>query len=524
MAKVVGSDNVKISTGEVTNFLRSRWGLKKLFMELTESRFKQMELWDLDKNGNPKSEWIKRYVDEHGKNKYEIKNWSKRYDHRHHAIDALVVALTEQSHIQRLNNLNKYLQDELTNRKEEFKLAVKEDETILEAFFNLEATRREEIQKQIESSRHFEKPFEDLVKQAKAHLEAMTVSIKPKDKLGIKTDGKGNKQLKIRGALHQETYYGKLNGKDTKTIDISKLSAKDISKIIDSVLKKEIDEHRKKYDSIKEAFTGEGLKAFNENRFQRKKPTELKPPVYKVKGWYSTKEDEESTLQRLYDKNEKLSVVTGDNYLFMVMEKNGKRIFDIASLYDSAILAKEALKKNEDLKQRICEDFRIKHKDKPEKVLFTLQQNNLVYLPENIDDPVLNFNNNEFKEWLNDIENKKKFGKRVYKVAKFTGKDCHFVPHNFANVISVSKDLTEEQKESLKEQYKDKKIPKKELSFVEYGSYRDCSPYESGEILIKSLNEEAKGKNKEFKPLKIQDTCIKLKIDWLGNISPVKKL
>ncbi|HMR46305.1 MAG TPA: type II CRISPR RNA-guided endonuclease Cas9 [Bacteroidia bacterium] len=520
LAKVVGSDNVKTSTGEVTDFLRSRWGLKKLFMELTESRFKQMELWDLDENGNPKSEWIKRYVDEHGKNKYEIKNWSKRYDHRHHAIDALVVALTEQSHIQRLNNLNKYLQDELTNRKEEFKLEVKEDENILEAFFNLEEKRREEIQKQIESSRYFEQPFEDLVKQAKAHLEAMTVSIKPKDKLGIKTDEKGNKQLKIRGALHQETYYGKLNGKDTKIIDISKLSAKDISKIIDDVLKKEIDEHRKKYDSMKEAFTGEGLKAFNENRFQRKKPTELKPPVYKVKVWYSTKEDEESTLQRLYDKNKKLSVVTGDNYLFMVMEKNRKRIFDIASLYDSADIAKRALKeKDENYKQRICEDFRVKHKDKPDKVLFTLQQNDLVYLPENVEDQVLNKNDEEFKTWLNIIENKKKFSKRIYKVVKFAGKDCFFIPNNYANVISVSKDLTEEQKEALKKQYADKKIPKKELNFVEYGSYQNCSPYEAGENFVKSLNETDKKKKKELKLIKIQETCIKLKIDWLGNIS-----
>ena len=96
-------------------------------------------------------EKIKKYFDkEKGKHIYEIKNWSKRYDHRHHAIDALVVALTEQSHIQRLNNLNKYLQDELTNRKDEFNLEVKEDETIIEAFFNLEEKRREEIQRQIE--------------------------------------------------------------------------------------------------------------------------------------------------------------------------------------------------------------------------------------------------------------------------------------------------------------------------------------------------------------------------------------
>ena len=112
LAKIVGSENIKTSTGEITDFLRSRWGLKKLFMEMTEERFKRMELWDLDENGNPTTttKWVTKEVMNDGekdKNVYEIKNWSKRYDHRHHAIDALIVALTEQSHIQRLNNLNK---------------------------------------------------------------------------------------------------------------------------------------------------------------------------------------------------------------------------------------------------------------------------------------------------------------------------------------------------------------------------------------------------------------------------------
>lgn len=530
LAKVVGSDNVKTSTGQVTDFLRSRWGLKKLFMELTESRFKQMELWDWNKEANqPNNLWIQKYFDkEKQKHVYEIKNWSKRYDYRHHALDALVVALTEQSHIQRLNNLNKYLQDELIKRKDEFKLELKEEETVLETFFNLEERRRKEIQKQIESSRYFEKPFEDLVEQARTLLETMVVSIKPKDKLSIKSDENGKKQLRIRGALHQETNYGKTKDpktnlfRNTKTIDLSNLKTKDIPQIIDETLKREIDSHIKKFESMKEAFTAEGFKMFNENRFQRKNRTKLKPPVYKVKVWYSAKEDEESTLQRLYDDNDKLSVVTGDNYLFLVMEKSGKRVFDIASLYDSADIAKRVLREQkENYKQQICEDFRLKHKAKPERVLFTLQQNDLVYLPENVEDPVLKLDKDEFKEWLCRIENKRSFSQRVYKVVKFTGKDCYFVPHNYANIISVPKDLTTEQKEELKRKYKGKKIPKNELNTVEYGSYRDCSPYEAGEVFIKSLTESDKKKKKEVKPLKIQDSCIKLDVEWLGNISKV---
>ena len=520
LAKIVGSDNVKTSTGEVTDFLRSRWGLRKLFMNLTESRFKQMELWDLDENGNPKTQWVNRYVDENNKNQYEIKNWSKRYDHRHHSIDALVVALTTQSHIHRLNNLNKYYQDELTARKEEFGIKVKEDESILDAFFNLEAERRNEIIGQIESSRYFEKPFDNLIEQVRGQLETMVVSHKPKDKLGIKIDENTNKkQLKIRGALHQETYYGKINGRDTKRVDISSLSLSDVSKIvIDNVLANEIIEHKKRYDSMKEAFTGEGLKAFNDKRI-----ADGKRPAYKVKVWYNKEEKKESGLQRLYENNDKQSVITGDNYLFLVMEKNGKRIFDIASLYDSVSIATDSLKDNiTDYKKKIAEDFRIKHKDKPEKILFTLQQNELVYLPIDKEDEVLSKSQNEFIEWISNSDNKKAFCKRIYKVVKFTGKDCFFIPHNFANAISVAKNLSKEELEKLKEKHGEKKIPKQEKNYEEFGSFGNCAKTEFNEDFLKKLI--LKKAFDGYPPIKIQDFCIKIQIDWLGNISLFKLL
>jgi len=595
LAKIVGSQNVKTSTGEVTAFLRSRWGLRKLFMKLTENRFKQMELWDLDENGNPKTKWIKDYFDkESNKNVYEIKNWSKRYDHRHHAIDALVVALTEQSHIQRLNNLNKYVQEELEKNKEEFKIEKKEDESILDAFFNLDEKRRDEILQKMESSRKFEIPFSGLKEQVQEHLESMIVSHKSKDKLGIKIDEKTKKkQLKIRGALHEETYYGKLDGKDTKVIEIGELSIGDIPKIVDEVLSDEIKNHREKYETMREAFTGEGLKTFNERRWRQKKLSELKIknisdiedenikkdiqihieqyksikeafnkegldkfnsgreikidnvlllilnpiPVYKVKVWYSTKETTESTkettkssLKQLYG-NGKQSVITGDNYMFLVMERDGERVFDIVSLYDSVKIAKNALKENEqDFKRRIIEERRssygIRNKIKgkpqknPDKVLFTLQQNELVYLPTNSDDPVLKMPIKEFEEWIKNKENKKVFSKQIYKVVKFTGKDCSFIPHNYANTISVPKDLTDEEKENLRKKYGEKKIPKQEKNYEEFGSYGNSIKTEINENFIKKM--VMKKEFNDDKLTKIQDTCIKIQVDWLGNVKIVR--
>jgi len=552
LAKIVGSENVKTSTGEVTDFLRSKWGLKKLFMELTESRFKQMELWDLDEKGNSKTNWITKYYDkEQQKHIYEIKNWSKRYDHRHHAIDALVVAFTEQSHIQRLNNLNKYVQEELNKRKDEFKIEQKEDETILDAFFNLEANRRDEILRTMESSRKFEMPFEGFVNEVREHLETMAVSHKPKDKLGIKVDKKTQKkQLKIRGALHQETYYGKLDERDTKRIDLSALSFADVPKIvIDKGLSNDIIEHKKQSTSMKEAFTGEGLKAFNDNRITRGKQ-----PAYKVKVWYNKEEKKESSLLPLYGKDKKQSVVTGDNYLFVVMEKNTsnkkERMFDVVSLYDSVIIAKGALQESKtNLKREIVEakiaiikneiitDLQEKIKTATKaskkkleqekqdwldekitiKPLFTLQQNELVYLPTDENDQILNLSKSEFKEWISNKDNKKVFRQRIYKVVKFSGKDCFFISNTYANPISVAKELSEEEQKALKEKYGEKKIPKQEKNYEEFSSFGNCAKTEVNDNFVKDLVLK-----KDFtgdKPLKIQDTCIKIQIDWLGNIT-----
>lgn len=522
LAKIVGSDNVKTTTGGVTDYLRSHWGLKKLFMELTESRFRQMELWNLDENGDPKESWITKDFDkESNRNVYEIKGWSKRYDHRHHAIDALVVALSNERFIKRLNDLNKYFQDELAKHKEV--IPQSDEDTLEEAFFKLSKENRDEIMKEIESSRRFEAPLDSVVSEAKKHLETMIVSQKSKDKLAVR-DNNGKKQLKIRGALHQETYYGKTNNRDTKTISISELKPKDISQIIDPVLQKEIESHRRKYDTMKEAFSGEGLIAFNESRFQTKNKSVLKPPVYKVKIWYSKKDTEESDLQQLYDNNDKKSVVTGDNYLFIIMEKDGKRVYDIASLFDSVALAKEEIKKGnysiDKIKKEICEAVRIEEKKKngkilpkPDRVLFYLQQNDLVYMPRTVDDEIVRFNVNELKAWLANSDNKKEFAKRIYKVVKFTGKDCFFIPNNYAKEINIPKNLSDEEIIELKKEYPDKKIPKQALNYAEFSSFGNCVKVVPDEAFVKSI------KDKRIKTLKIQDYCIKLKTDWLGNIT-----
>ncbi len=90
--------NVNATSGTVTAILRHLWGYDEILHQLNFARYKQAGL----------TEFV-TWESDHGKKKHtkeQIVDWSKRLDHRHHAIDALVVACTQQGFIQRINTLN----------------------------------------------------------------------------------------------------------------------------------------------------------------------------------------------------------------------------------------------------------------------------------------------------------------------------------------------------------------------------------------------------------------------------------
>lgn len=88
--------NVYASSGIVTDFFRHAWGYDTILHDLNLPRYEAGDLTE------------KVEYETHGQkhSAMRIRNWSKRKDHRHHALDALVIALTRQGYIQRLNSLN----------------------------------------------------------------------------------------------------------------------------------------------------------------------------------------------------------------------------------------------------------------------------------------------------------------------------------------------------------------------------------------------------------------------------------
>ena len=88
--------NVWTTSGSVTDFLRHSWGYDQILHDLNLPRYQQgglTETVQIEHNGQTSKE-------------ERIPGWNKRLDHRHHAIDALTIACTRQSYIQRLNTLN----------------------------------------------------------------------------------------------------------------------------------------------------------------------------------------------------------------------------------------------------------------------------------------------------------------------------------------------------------------------------------------------------------------------------------
>lgn len=101
------SKNVLATNGTITSTLKRHWQLNDAWNEIISPRFKRLnELTDSNLFGH--------YREINGHNVFvntvpeaSNKNFDpKRIDHRHHALDALIIALTTENHVNYLNNIS----------------------------------------------------------------------------------------------------------------------------------------------------------------------------------------------------------------------------------------------------------------------------------------------------------------------------------------------------------------------------------------------------------------------------------
>lgn len=174
--------------------------------------------------------WIDKYT---GEIKFDPKK--NRDDHRHHAIDALVIALSKQSYFQKLSAFNAA---RVSKRK-----------------------NNEFDKEQLD----FPEPWNGFHTDAKRKADALIVSHKQNDKVLVEVRKKVRKNGKthisvgdaVRGQLHKENVYGKRQAphESTKGYHIRKnvadLKENQLNKIVDLEIRKIIINARKQESEIK---------------------------------------------------------------------------------------------------------------------------------------------------------------------------------------------------------------------------------------------------------------------------------
>ena len=239
-------ENVLSTSGSVTDRLRKDWDLINVMKELNLPKYRALGLTEFEERLDLGTGNIKKYE--------VIKDWSKRNDHRHHAMDALTVAFTTHNHVQYINNFNAR-----RNEKSDLHPIIKNIEKQITTINN-------------NGKRVFVKPLPSFRESAKKHIEAILISFKNKNKVATWNinvtkgkDGITNKkrQQTPRGQLHKETIYGKSKRVlDKKTKLSKKFTLSDAKLIVDTVIKKAVLKHLESHHNKPEvAFDSKTLKA-----------------------------------------------------------------------------------------------------------------------------------------------------------------------------------------------------------------------------------------------------------------------
>ena len=206
-AREILEENVRFvvpTTGSITDRLREDWQLVDVMLELNWDKYDRLGLTEIIEGRD-------------GQRIRRIKDWTKRNDHRHHAMDALTIAFTKRSFIQYLNNLNARVQkgtDDYIDL-DMVELSKLSPEEQASAVYGIE---KKELHRDSHGRLRFNSPMplDEFRAEAKRQLEGVLVSIKAKNKVvtqnvnvsKTKAGKKEKVQLTPRGQLHLETIFG----------------------------------------------------------------------------------------------------------------------------------------------------------------------------------------------------------------------------------------------------------------------------------------------------------------------------
>ena len=426
----VNSKNIVPGNGKITTTLKQDWGLNDIWNDLILPRFERM-------NQLTSSTDFTAWNENHQKFLPTVpidlsKGFSKkRIDHRHHAMDALVIACATREHVNLLNNQSAKSD---TKRYDLKKKLMKFEKAVY-----TDAKTGKRIERDV--PKQFLKPWENFTADARNSLENIIVSFKQNLRVINKATNYYEKYVEkdcistkervaqtgtnwaIRKPMHKETVSGKVNlpwvklpkGKiltaTRKSLDTS-FDMKTIGSITDTGIQKILRNYLTAKGSSELAFSPEGIEDLNKN-IREYNDGKDHQPITKVRVF-----EMGSKFQVGYSGNKKdkyVEAAKGTNLFFAVYEdEKGKRSYESVPLNIVIERQKQGLDVV-DLKGE---------KD------FYLSPNDLVYLPSG--DELENSNNIDFEN----LSKQKK--QNIYKVVSFTGNRLYVIPY-YVSVAILNK-------------------------------------------------------------------------------------
>jgi CRISPR-associated endonuclease Csn1 len=536
-------EGIVYTNGSITSDLKGKWGLHKLWKEVLKPRFERLETILGEK-------LIFENKTHHGDYRFGMD--FKRIDHRHHALDALVVACTSRSHIKYLNSLSAFS----NNTKD---IAKYNEWTKWKYLLN----KKKQLENQTNGMTEFEIPWEGFYKNVKEAIEGIVVSHKPSSKLISKAINKYYKWKEVEPSKWEKKIHYQENPKEDdkywvavrqslfgqplgkiyiaeykKNVEIKAAIKAQINfacrpdfkwntedfRIAKSIVRKEVDKVIKKYSgdekkilkhfeanpimdeignkvekldllqfkkyaskrvAIDESFTEDKIKnmPFSElksnwlTNLLKNHLMEYKDPKLAFKGealemlyrkapFPITKVTRKESGEKIEKNNKLLDGDKGVNQYFIIEIK----IEVDKKTGEEKIVRKYSTPNFLDCIERLAKGLPI-HDDNPNSRYIVLSPGDLVYIPqegENLSQ--INWNN------------RKEIANRIYIMKSSTESKCYFLPAFVASLIS----------------YYDAKTKKGEFESTN-----------KSERTIDGIQI-------------IKERCIKLNVDRLGNITPVK--
>lgn len=398
-----GIRRVSASEGGVTARLRSLWGYDDILHTLNLNRYDSMgETERVSREGETTE-------------KLRIKDWSKRKDHRHHAIDALVVASTRQGYIQRLNRVSSESEREAMSGEIEVQKATKTDKlSLLERWL----TQRPHLS----------------VRAVSDKVAEILISYRPGKR--VVTRGRniylrhGKKCVQSgllvpRGPLSKETVYGQImvNGEQQIVCkyDLHSLKAKDVDYVVDLALRKRLKELLAQHGGKeKEAFAGDVY--MDEAGTQG--------PIRSVRCFTGLDRDKMKAVK--YDEQgEAVGFVSTQNnhHLAIYRTPKGKLVESIVTFWDAVDRARYGIPLVITHPREVMEQV-LQRGDIPESVLSLLPPSDWVFVDSLQQDEmvIIGLSDEELQRAL-EVQDYHKLSKHLYRVQAISSKDYYFRYH-----------------------------------------------------------------------------------------------